>query len=167
MLHKDLVGNGPAIVSLPIEDMTCASCAWRVEAALRKIAGVASVAVNLATELTEVRTNGDGTVDCAALGQAIKAARYDVPAQTIELSMDGMACVSCVGPVERSLRAVLGVVQAAVNMATDPGATRGVAAADALVAAIDKAGCEGRIVEALALPGDDRRMKTGRKNEHW
>lgn len=132
--------------------MTCASCAWRVEAALRKIAGVASVAVNLATERTEVPTNGDGTVDCAALVHAIKAARCEVPAQTIEVSMDGMACVSCVSPVERSLQAVLGVVQATVNMATELGAIRGVAAADALVAAIEKAGYEAPIVEALALP---------------
>jgi Au+-exporting ATPase len=155
MSHKDLAGNGPAMISLPIEGMTCASCVGRVEAALRKVAGVGSVAVNLATERAEVRSSEGGAVDRAALVQAIEAAGYDVPAQTIELSIEGMTCASCVGRVERSLQAVPGVVQATANLATERATVRGVAAADALVAAIDKAGYEARIVAALARPDDD------------
>jgi len=155
MSHKDLVGNGPAMISLPIEGMTCASCVGRVEAALRKVAGVGSVAVNLATERAEVGSSEGGAVDRAALVQAIEAAGYDVPAQTIELSIDGMTCASCVGRVERALQAVPGVVQATVNLATERATVRGAAAADALVAAIDKAGYEARIVAALARPDDD------------
>lgn len=155
MSHKDVVGNGPAAISLPIEGMTCASCVGRVEAALRKVAGVGSVAVNLATERAEVRPSGYGAVDRAGLVRAVEAAGYDVPAQTIELSIDGMTCASCVGRVERSLQAVPGVVRATVNLATERATVRGVAAADALVAAIDKAGYEARIVAALARPDDD------------
>ena len=154
MAHKDLAGNGPAIISLPIEGMTCASCVGRVEAALRKVAGVGSVAVNLATERAEVRPSGGGAVDRAALVQAIEAAGYDVPAQTIDLSIEAMTCASCVGRVERSLQAVPGVAQATVNLATERASVRGVAAGEALVAAIAKAGYEARIVAPLARPND-------------
>ena len=142
-------------ISLPIEGMSCASCVGRVEAALRKVAGVGSVAVNLVTERAEVGSSGGGAVDVIALVQAIEAAGYDVPAQTIELTIDGMTCASCVARVERALQAVPGVVQATVNLATERATVRGVAAADALVAVIDKAGYEARIVTALARPDDD------------
>ena len=155
MSHKDMTGNGPAMISLPIEGMSCASCVGRVEAALRKVAGVGSVAVNLATERAEVRPSGDGAVDRAALVQAVEAAGYEVPAQTFELSIEGMSCASCVGRVERALQAVPGVVGATVNLATERATVRGVAAADALAAAIDKAGYGARIVADLARPGDD------------
>ncbi|NBB84373.1 MAG: hypothetical protein GVY28_13335, partial [Alphaproteobacteria bacterium] len=37
-------------LSLPIDGMSCASCAGRVEAALARIAGVREASVNLATE---------------------------------------------------------------------------------------------------------------------
>ena len=43
------------MISLPVEGMTCASCVGRVEAALRKVDGVDSVSVNLATERADIR----------------------------------------------------------------------------------------------------------------
>ncbi|WP_163823240.1 cation transporter, partial [Proteus mirabilis] len=44
------------------------------------------------------------------------AARADQT--TISLAIEGMTCASCVGRVERALKAVPGVVQAHVNLAT-------------------------------------------------
>ena len=41
--------NAPATISLAIDGMTCASCVRRVERALRKVPGVLSADVNLAT----------------------------------------------------------------------------------------------------------------------
>src|SRR5512133_2577018 len=41
-------------VTLPVEGMTCASCVARVERALKKVEGVTSAAVNLATEKATV-----------------------------------------------------------------------------------------------------------------
>ena len=90
-----LAGVGAPALSLPIEGMTCASCVGRVEAALRKVEGVGSVTVNLATERAEVRPSRDGAIDRAALVQAIERAGYDVPLQTVELSVEGMTCASC------------------------------------------------------------------------
>ncbi|MBD8529578.1 MULTISPECIES: heavy metal translocating P-type ATPase [unclassified Massilia] len=153
---KQLPGTGGPALSLPIEGMTCASCVGRVEAALRKVEGVGSVTVNLATERAEVRPSGNGTVDRVALVQAIEKAGYDVPAQTVELSVEGMTCASCVGRVERALQAVPGVAQATVNLATERATVRGMAAPDALLAAIDKAGYEARLLDAVAgAPEED------------
>jgi len=41
-------------LNLPIEGMTCASCVARVEKALKKVEGVNTAAVNLATEKATV-----------------------------------------------------------------------------------------------------------------
>ena len=42
-------------VTLPVEGMTCASCVNRIERFLKKTAGVADAAVNLATEAATIR----------------------------------------------------------------------------------------------------------------
>jgi Au+-exporting ATPase len=152
---KQLAGTGAPALSLPIEGMSCASCVGRVEAALRKVEGVGSVTVNLATERAEVRPSGDGALDRAALVQAIEKAGYEVPAQTVELSVEGMSCASCVGRVERALQGVPGVVEATVNLATERATVRGVAAPDALLAAIGKAGYEARLPGAVAGAPED------------
>jgi P-type Cu+ transporter len=46
--------NTANLIKLPIEGMTCASCATRVEKALKRVPGVASAEVNLATETATV-----------------------------------------------------------------------------------------------------------------
>jgi len=66
-----------------------------------------------------------------------------------------MSCASCVGRVERALQAVPGVAEAAVNLATERATVRGVAAPDALLAAIGKAGYEARLLDAPASGAND------------
>lgn len=65
----------------------------------------------------------------------------------VELTVQGMTCASCVGRVERALKAVPGVEQAAVNLATERATVRGIADAYTLLAAIEKAGYEAREVD--------------------
>ncbi len=144
-------------ISLPIEGMTCASCVGRVEAALAKVEGVGGVSVNLATERADIRPAGP--VDRLALVQAVEKVGYEVPASTIELAVEGMTCASCVGRVEKALMAVPGVVQASVNLATERATVRGVAAVEALIAAIDKAGYEARPVDTAAQASDEAAEK--------
>jgi copper ion binding protein len=96
-------------VSLPIEGMTCASCVGRVERALRSVAGVLDASVNLATERAEVRLAK--LVSRTELIRAVAAAGYTVSAATVDLAIEGMTCASCVGRVERALRAVPGVAE--------------------------------------------------------
>ncbi|MGZ5182342.1 MAG: heavy metal translocating P-type ATPase, partial [Ramlibacter sp.] len=65
----------PAPIHLQIEGMTCASCVGRVERALRKVPGVASAEVNLATETAEVCLLGPAA-DVATLTGAVQKAGY-------------------------------------------------------------------------------------------
>jgi Au+-exporting ATPase len=164
--NKQLPGSAAPALSLPIGGMSCASCVGRVEAALRKVEGVGTVAVNLATERAEVRPSAGAALDRAALVQAIEKAGYEVPAQTLELSVGGMSCASCVGRVERALQAVPGVAQATVNLATERATVRGVAAPEALLAALDKAGYPARPLDSLkALAGVVDDADSARKDE--
>ena len=49
----------PTQFDLPIDGMTCASCAGRVEKSLAKVPGVRSVSVNLATEQARVEASAE------------------------------------------------------------------------------------------------------------
>lgn len=153
MSTPNTTNAGTTTISLPIEGMTCASCVGRVEKALAKVPGVGSVSVNLATERADILSAGP--VDRAALIQAIEKAGYDVPAGTIELSVEGMTCASCVGRVERALKAVPGVTDAIVNLATERTTVRGVSSTEDLVAAIKKAGYEARAIDTAAQVDDE------------
>ncbi len=62
--------------ALGVEGMTCASCVSRVEKALRKVPGVSSAAVNLATEKATIQALS--TVPVSALKAAIEKAGYAV-----------------------------------------------------------------------------------------
>jgi Cu+-exporting ATPase len=64
-------------VSLPVVGMTCASCVNRVERFLSKADGVASAAVNLATERATVIYD-PRRIDPAGLARAVEAAGYEV-----------------------------------------------------------------------------------------
>ena len=60
---------------------------------------------------------------------------------TITLPVEGMTCASCVGRVEKALKAVPGVSDAVVNLATERAAVTGDALLrPQLVAAIENAG---------------------------
>jgi Cu+-exporting ATPase len=86
---------GPfAPVRLSIEGMTCASCVARVEKALRKVPGVASAEVNLATEMAQVELARAGA-DVAALTAAVDAAGYAAHAV---VEGDGCAAVQGAEP---------------------------------------------------------------------
>nr|WP_255528808.1 heavy metal translocating P-type ATPase [Roseomonas sp. KE0001] len=132
-------------LSLPIEGMTCASCVGRVERALAKVPGVTQASVNLATERADLRFTGQP--DLPAVLAAIDRAGYAVVEETTELSIEGMTCASCVGRVERALKAVPGVLEASVNLATERALVRHAGSAvdaAALEAAVRRAGYKAR-----------------------
>ncbi|HET9822125.1 MAG TPA: heavy metal translocating P-type ATPase [Burkholderiaceae bacterium] len=138
-------------LKLPVEGMTCASCVARVERALKAVPGVADASVNLATEQAQVRLEPGASTE--ALTAAVERAGYAVTRGWVDLSVDGMTCASCVARVERALKAVPGVLDASVNLATGQ-ARVGVAGTDtaALVAAVQRAGYEAQPVTAEAAP---------------
>lgn len=124
---------------LPIAGMTCASCAGRVERALRKVTGAEQVSVNLATEQARVQAPADSL---PALVDAVREAGYSVPTRTLELQIGGMTCASCAGRVERALGKVPGVEQISVNLASERAHLEVLQAVDdaVLIAAVEHAG---------------------------
>ena len=148
MMHTQdkLNPSAVTVTSFPIEGMSCASCVGRVEAELKKVEGVDTVTVNLVTERADIQSASP--LDRGSLINAIEKAGYSVPAETTELSIEGMTCASCVGRVEKALKAVPGVTSAVVNLATERATIQGSADATALVTAIENAGYDARVIAA-------------------
>jgi heavy metal translocating P-type ATPase len=140
---------------LPITGMTCASCAGRVERALKAVPGVSAAAVNLATETAEIR----GIAPPEALIGAVEKAGYHVPASAQELTIEGMTCASCVARVERALKAVPGVTTASVNLATETARVEGVADAGDLIRAVKAVGYDASFASAATETVTERRER--------
>jgi Au+-exporting ATPase len=149
-------------ISLPIEGMTCASCVGRVERALKAVPGVLDASVNLATERADVRLSAPVARD--VLIRAVENAGYAVTAATIELAIDSMTCASCVGRVERALRAVPGVKEATVNLATERATVKGNAAIATLIRAVADVGYDARPVDRSGAANAEAEA---RKDEEW
>ena len=89
----------PAVnYTLAVTGMTCASCVARVEKSLRKVPGVRSASVNLATERAEV--DADEGVDAGLVREAVERAGYGAslieagrPAPTLMSSGEGWRVV--------------------------------------------------------------------------
>jgi Cu+-exporting ATPase len=125
-------------LSLPIEGMTCASCAGRVERALARVPGVTEARVNLASQRAELR----GTAALPALQEAVSRAGYAVPEAVLDLAIEGMTCASCAGRVERALARVPGVASVSVNLASEQAHLRVLEGVDpaTLAGAVQRAG---------------------------
>ncbi len=141
------------IISLPIEGMTCASCVGRVEKALTAVPGVENATVNLATERADVVVSGP--LDRQALVRGIEDAGYSVPSAATELAIDGMTCASCVGRVEKALKAVPGVVSATVNLTTERASVQGNADVALLVQTVEATGYGARAVDRSSGNDED------------
>ena len=138
-------------LDLPVAGMSCASCAGRVEKALRALPNVTSASVNLASESAHVVF--EGVAAPAAAVQAVEKAGYAVPQERFHLAIEGMSCASCVGRVEKALQAVPGVAQASVNLAGESAevvAPRGSLDTASLIEAVRKAGYAARPFEDSA-----------------
>ncbi|QAY90038.1 heavy metal translocating P-type ATPase [Pseudomonas sp. ACM7] len=149
---------------LPIAGMTCASCAGRVERALSKVIGASAVSVNLATEQARVQAPSDSL---PALMDAVQQAGYSVPQQSLELSIDGMTCASCVGRVERALAKVPGVKSVSVNLANERAHLELLGQIDpqTLIGAVTKAGYNASVWEVEHPQTDNQQQRLHR--ERW
>ncbi|WP_426240502.1 heavy metal translocating P-type ATPase [Pararhizobium sp. DWP1-1-3] len=152
---KDLSGA----ISIPIEGMTCASCVGRIERAIKAVPGVETVSVNLGTERASITTQSP--VAREKLVEAIENAGYFVPVQSAgsvgptELAIEGMTCASCVGRVERALKAVPGVTEAAVNLATERATIHGTADQAGMIAAIADVGYAAKVIGSAVGTGSE------------
>jgi Cu+-exporting ATPase len=149
---------------LPIAGMTCASCAGRVERALRKVSGAEQVSVNLATEQARIQAPADSL---PALVEAVEQAGYHVPSQTLELQIGGMTCASCAGRVERALAKVPGVQQVSVNLANERAHLQLLGQLDSsvLIDAVTRAGYSASLPQTGKATRDDAERRL--RKERW
>lgn len=127
-------------LDLPLEGMTCAACATRIEKNLNKLPGVVAN-VNFAAESARVTVERNLNSATAVL-EAIQRSGYSVPVQTAEFQVYGMTCVACAARIEKALNKLEGV-QATVNFASESARIRyvpGLATPEQLLAAVRKAG---------------------------
>ena len=150
--------------NLPISGMTCTSCAGRVERALAKVADVASVSINLASEQARVEAPADSLEQ---LVNAVSAAGYEVPSERLELALSGMTCASCAGRIERALAQQPGVLSASVNLASERAQLQVLRGTDhcALLQAVSQAGYRASVLDdaTQAQPAAERHLQ----RERW
>jgi P-type Cu+ transporter len=106
------------MITLPIMGMTCANCSATIERNLRKMPGVNSASVNLASEKASVSFD-PATVDEPKIRALIGNLGYGVATAKIEIPVSGMTCANCSATIERNLKKLPGVVSASVNLATE------------------------------------------------
>jgi Cu+-exporting ATPase len=139
-------------LELAVGGMSCASCVGRVEDAILKVPGVTGVNVNLATGRASVEL---GKGDPMAVVGAVEAAGYETVVEETTLRVEGMSCASCVGRVEAALKALPGVLEASVNLATESARVRhlpDLVDAQGLIHGVEAAGYGA----SLPQPGVDR-----------
>lgn len=107
------IANRPITYTLPVNGMTCASCAGRVEKILGKLSGVDKVSVNLAASQAMV----SGTMTLDAVIQAVREVGYEIPVIQESYAIQGLSCASCVNRTETALNGLHGVKKARVNLA--------------------------------------------------
>lgn len=114
-----LVSPMPQIhsTSLQIEGLNCASCVGRTQRALSAVAGVTEASVNLASETAHVSYTNPANL--ADLTSALKDVGYPAVVEVVTFDVENMSCASCVGRVERALKATEGVTNVAVNLAAE------------------------------------------------
>ena len=105
---------------LNIDGMTCAACAKAVERVTKKLEGVESASVNIATEKLNISYD-ENKVTVEQIENAIEKAGYKGKLETLEKTMaiEGMTCAACAKAVERVTKKLPGVVESNVNIATE------------------------------------------------
>ena len=129
-------------IELPIEGMTCAACAARIEKNLNKLSGV-QASVNFANEKAHVNYDAN-QVNAGTLINTIEHAGFHIAPRSVQLQLHKMTCTACAGHIEKALHKLPGVT-ATVNVATETAKVNfipGLVTIDNLIDAIIKAGYE-------------------------
>ena len=139
------------VIDLPVGGMRCAACSARIEKVLARLPGV-DASVNLATERARVRLSGEETSP-AQVVEAILAAGFTVPAQAVDLAIEGMSCAACAARIEKVLNREPGL-SAEVSFATESARVHyvpGLSDPATALASIERAGFTARLAEDRSL----------------
>lgn len=100
---------------IEVKGMSCVRCANRLQQALAATDGVTTATVDLLTERARV----SGSLSAEALLAAISTTGFKPVVQQASLAVVGMSCSRCAARIEQQLRALPGIVQADVLLASD------------------------------------------------
>jgi len=115
---SDTNTNKARHIVLPVQGMSCASCAARIEKKVGELDGVDQASVNFGAESATVDYDPD-RASPETIIQAIENIGYSVSTVKRVFPVEGMTCASCVSRVEKKLRSLEGVTDARVNLASE------------------------------------------------
>lgn len=154
-----------ARIVLPVEGMSCASCAATIQEALGGAGGVLNATVNYATAKAAVEYD-DTQTHIAELIQTVRAAGYDCGKASVTFAVEQLHYAPSVAPLEAALRDVPGVIRAVANQATETATVDyipGTATAADLERAVERAGF--RVAEPIAAEDPVERERVARARE--
>lgn len=105
-------------LNLPITGMTCANCVATVERNLKRLEGVQTASVNLASERAAVEFDAD-KLNLEAIKARIERAGYGVAVGEAVLPLRRLADSNDEQRLQKALAALEGVLQATVSLATE------------------------------------------------
>src|SRR5437016_3110725 len=154
-----------ARIVLPIEGMTCASCAATVQEALTGAGGVTSAGVNFATNKAAIDYD-DAQTSVGQLIRTVREAGYNCGTASVTFAITDLHYASSVAPLERALAGVRGVIRAAANQATETATVDyvpGVVTAQDLEQAVQNAGFD--VAAPIAAEDPVERERIARSRE--
>ncbi|OLB47980.1 MAG: copper-translocating P-type ATPase [Gemmatimonadetes bacterium 13_2_20CM_2_65_7] len=154
-----------ARIVLPIEGMTCASCAATVQEALTGAGGVTSAGVNFATNKAAIEYD-DAQTNVGQLIKTVREAGYNCGTASVTFAITDLHYASSVAPLERALAGVRGVIRAAANQATETATVDyvpGVVTAQDLEQAVQNAGFD--VAAPIAAEDPVERERIARSRE--
>ncbi|MBI1966360.1 MAG: heavy metal translocating P-type ATPase [Gemmatimonadetes bacterium] len=154
-----------ARIVLPIEGMSCASCAITVQEALGGATGVATAAVNFATGKAAVEYE-DAQTGVAQLIQAVRESGYNCGKASVSFNVADLHYAPSGAPLEQALQRLKGVLRAAANQATETVTVDyvpGTVTAEELERAVEAAGF--RVAEPIAAEDPVERERIARARE--
>lgn len=105
-------------IRLPVEGMSCAACANRIEKRLSKLNGVESVHVHLGMDEAHI-VYDPKQVRLPEMEKIIQDLGYRVPKEEVDMEITGMTCAACASRIEKVLNRIPEVANASVNLATE------------------------------------------------
>src|SRR5881409_2139826 len=154
-----------ARIILPIEGMSCASCAATVQEALASADGVVGATVNFATAKAAVDYD-DSQTHVAELIKTVRSAGYNCGKASVTFTVEQLHYAASVLPLEQALARAKGVIRAVANQATEtvtvdyvPGVTTG----EELERAVERAGFKVAAPIAAEDPLERERLARARE----